>query len=248
VTLCGLLVHKAAAGRYAVDSACHAARALCDVLQLRAENESNWPKRPITTEHCSALSHICYTKRNIQQKIRKQAQIEWSEGYVTKDDAQFLLFLNTRVWSKALDVLQPTVRDKSHNSPNALNCKNVSKCNVRLIFDTTINCGCWVGSTAVANKYLEHDKYSMRRGITTYVAILTHLHVFVSIFDIQRDKQSLYKPVQALWVPAVWGSQISKQSAHGGGKVVSPKYRPPLPHREYSWYSFQLEAESTPGP
>jgi hypothetical protein len=33
MTLFGQLVHKAAAGCYAVDAACHAARALCDVLQ-----------------------------------------------------------------------------------------------------------------------------------------------------------------------------------------------------------------------
>lgn len=39
----------------------------------------------------------------------KQAQIEWSEGYVTKDDGHFLLSLATLVWSKALDVLQRTV-------------------------------------------------------------------------------------------------------------------------------------------
>ena len=44
------------------------------------------------------------------------------------------------------------------------------------------------------------------------------------------------------------GSQISRQSAHEGGKVVSPTHQPPLPPREYSWYSFLLEAESTPGP
>jgi hypothetical protein len=31
-------------------------------------------------------------------------------------------------------------------------------------------------------------------------------------------------------------------------KVVSPKHRPPLPPRKYSWYSFLLESESTPGP
>ena len=31
-------------------------------------------------------------------------------------------------------------------------------------------------------------------------------------------------------------------------KVVSPTHRPPLPPRKYSWYSFLLEAESTPGP
>jgi hypothetical protein len=40
----------------------------------------------------------------------------------------------------------------------------------------------------------------------------------------------------------------SRQSAHEGGKVVSPMHQSPLPPRKYSWYSFLLEAESTPGP
>ena len=43
-------------------------------------------------------------------------------------------------------------------------------------------------------------------------------------------------------------SQISKQSAHEVGKVVSPTHRPPLLSRKYTWYSFLLEAVSTPGP
>jgi hypothetical protein len=30
--------------------------------------------------------------------------------------------------------------------------------------------------------------------------------------------------------------------AHEGGKVVSPTYLLPLPHRKYSWYSFLLQA------
>ena len=36
-------------------------------------------------------------------------------------------------------------------------------------------------------------------------------------------------------------------TAQDGGKVVSLTHRPPLPPG-YSWYSFLLEAESTPGP
>jgi len=44
-----------------------------------------------------------------------------------------------------------------------------------------------------------------------------------------KVKQSLYGPKQTVRVPGGWGSQISRQSAHIGGKVVSPKHRPPSP-------------------
>jgi hypothetical protein len=68
---------------------------------------------------------------------------------------------------------------------------------------------------------------------------------FVVFYDKRHPCTGLDKP---LGFQEFESTRISTQSAHEVGKVVSPTHRPPLPPRKYSWYSFLLEAESTPEP
>jgi len=61
-------------------------------------------------------------------------------------------------------------------------------------------------------------------------------------------KLSYYKPGQAPRAQDVEAPRIYRHSAHGDGQFVSPRHWPSLTRRRYSWYSFMLETESTPGP
>ena len=49
------------------------------------------------------------------------------------------------------------------------------------------------------------------------------------IYNMIQVKLSLYKLGQAPSIPGGSDTQIFRQSAHKGGKVVSPIHRPPLP-------------------
>jgi hypothetical protein len=64
----------------------------------------------------------------------------------------------------------------------------------------------------------------------------------------KKVKQSHTGLGRPLGLQEVEAARFFRQSAHEGGKVVSPTHRPPLPPRKDSRYSLLLEAVSTPGP
>jgi hypothetical protein len=59
---------------------------------------------------------------------------------------------------------------------------------------------------------------------------LSRLQIFVA-FLLKCKGTDKAIPLQTLRVPEAWGSQILRQSAHVGGKLVSLTSRPPLPLR-----------------
>ena len=93
----------------------------------------------------------------------------------------------------------------------------------------------------------------------TDVLDMTPASVHLTVVIIFKGNLHLNKPVLGKGNPITgldrsWGFQEAEnprfqdQTAHEGGKVGSLTHRPPLLPRNCSWYSFLLEAESTPGP
>ena len=76
---------------------------------------------------------------------------------------------------------------------------------------------------------IEFFRHSRDGGISFWIVKCLCIDKEMSYKRRVNVKQFHYNPEQALRVPRGWGSQISRQSAHECGKVVSPTHRTPLP-------------------
>jgi hypothetical protein len=81
----------------------------------------------------------------------------------------------------------------------------------------------------------------------------SELHIMLELFtsDLKGKGKGTAVPLQA-WGGPEGSRNLSfpdfLKTAQDGGRVVSLMHRQHLPPRKYSWYSFLLEAASTPGP
>jgi hypothetical protein len=75
-----------------------------------------------------------------------------------------------------------------------------------------------------------------------------HLHFLTLEHNVNFIFSSLIFGQLEIWFQEDEAPRISRQSVYKGGKVLSPKDQQHLLRRRYSWYSFLLDAESTPGP
>jgi hypothetical protein len=85
--------------------------------------------------------------------------------------------------------------------------------------------------------------YSAAKLLRQKISFSAKKHMFLNMFYVQCIHILFFLIFHKIHS---WEALLLHKTKHG--MVVSPTYWPPLPPRNYSWYSFLLEAQSTLGP
>jgi hypothetical protein len=92
-------------------------------------------------------------------------------------------------------------------------------------------------NTAVSSTYLERKacKHTSSNNLVKILVTLMGNYCYTGLG-------------RSIWLQDNEASQISRQLAQEGGKVVGPMHWPAFTSSQHAWYSFMLEAESTQRP
>jgi hypothetical protein len=98
--------------------------------------------------------------------------------------------------------------------------------------------------TRQLNYYRSTEKYKLQRwGSMFFRIFIVRTQKAISSFSWSKAI-----PVQAHTVPGGWGSQIQDNRHINVARLSALRTGSLYPSRNYSWYTFLLEAESTEGP